>query len=507
MRRVWICAALALLLAPVLRGQWSMELRPGRKQLFIDDEVVGKLRNLRRRLHQPVKNPVEPILRPEHPWENLALQTRNAPFWDPQAGVWKLYYLAFVARDGDAHASCLAVSRDGLRWEKPALGLVDWAGSKQNNLVTAPGNEADFLYHVLYDPGDVPARRFKGLFGISRRQPAVSADGLHWTRLPVAAVPSQDESQLNYDPVTRQFIATVKHEGPYGRSVYLALSRDFETWTKPELVFHADGVDQERGRRRLAERLTDARYTPLTINQPDQYNVDVYNMPAFPYEGLYLGLPMKFHQSGPTPIGNQDGFHHVELVVSRDLRHWSPVADRAVFIPNAPAGPGVYDTGTIVPPTRPVARERELWFYYTGIKRRFQPENVKVGTDGKPRYVSVPDSGAIYLARLRPEGFVSLDAGDLEGSVTTLPLTLAGKRLFCNADAAAGQLRAEIMDARGQKPIAGYNLEACQPLTGDHVDAELRWKGAAGLAALPKEPVRLRFVLRNASLYAFWLTD
>ena len=100
-------------------------------------------------------------------------------------------------------------------------------------------------------------------------------------------------------------------------------------------------------------------------------------MPAFAYQGIYIGMPMKFHQSGPTPIGNQDGFHHVELVTSRDLEHWTPVADRAVFIPNAPVGPGVYDTGTIVPPTRPIVRDGELWFYYSGIKRRFQPENVK----------------------------------------------------------------------------------------------------------------------------------
>src|SRR5262249_33709875 len=150
--------------------------------------------------------------------------------------------------------------------------LVDWEGSKQNNLVTAPGNPADFLYHVLYDPADVPARRYKALFGISGRQPAVSADGLHWNRLAAAPVPSQDESQLNQAEPPRQSLATVKHEGPYGRSIYLAISRDFETWTKPELVFAADGVDQERGRRRLAERLPDPRYAPLQINQPDQYN-------------------------------------------------------------------------------------------------------------------------------------------------------------------------------------------------------------------------------------------
>jgi hypothetical protein len=481
-----------------------MDLRAGQRQLFLDDHVISRMRNLRRTLHQPVKNPDSPIVRPENSWENLIVQTRNAPFWDPQAGLWKLYYLAFVRANGDSHTSCMAVSKDGIRWEKRPLGLVEWQGSKQNNLITSAPDDG-FLYHVVYDPDDLPARRYKGLFGIGTRRPAVSADGLHWTRLDVPGVPSQDESQLNYDPETRQYVATVKHEGPYGRSVYLALSPDFERWTAPKMIFHADGVDQERGRRRLGARMTDARYVPLTINRPDQYNVDIYNMPVFRYEGIYIGMPMKFHQSGPTPIGNADGFHHVELVTSRDLEHWTPVADRAVFIPPAPAGAGVYDTGTIVPPTHPVVRGNELWLYYSGIKRRFQPENVKIGTDGKPHHVSVPDGGAIYLARLRRDGFVSLDAGDLEGSLLTMPLKVAGRRLYVNADARQGEVRAEILDATGRRVLEAFKLDGSQPLRGDHLEGELRWTGAADLSGLPDAPVRIRFFLRNASLYAFWV--
>ncbi len=55
---------------------------------------------------------------------------------------------------------------------------------------------------------------------------------------------------------------------------------------------------------------------------PADYNTDVYNMPIFPYGGVYIGTPMFFNQSGPTPIGNSEGFHHVELVTSRDLIRW-----------------------------------------------------------------------------------------------------------------------------------------------------------------------------------------
>ena len=182
----------------------------------------------------------------------------------------------------------------GLHWEKPVLNLIEWDGSKANNLVARHDNSDQFLYHALYDPADVPERRYKALFGIGKRQPAVSADGLHWSLLPTPSIPSADESQLIYDELGKQFLSTVKHTGPYGRSVYLTTSKNFNEWTEPKLIFHADGYDQELGRQRLADRMSNPRWVPLTINQPSQYNVDIYNMPVFPYEGHYIGLPMKF---------------------------------------------------------------------------------------------------------------------------------------------------------------------------------------------------------------------
>jgi len=490
-----------------VRGQQFPTVSPEHKELFVDDYLIGKLVNLKRTLHQPIKH--GPILRPENSWENLALQTRNVPFWVPDEKVWKLYYMAF-ARKGkrEQHTTSLAISKDGLHWEKPVLNLIEWDGSKANNLVARHDNSDQFLYHALYDPADVPERRYKALFGIiGKRQPAVSADGLHWSLLPTPSIPSADESQLIYDELGKQFLSTVKHTGPYGRSVYLTTSKNFNEWTEPKLIFHADGYDQELGRQRLADRMSNPRWVPLTINQPSQYNVDIYNMPVFPYEGHYIALPMKFHQSGPTPIGNSDGFHLVEMVSSRDLHRWSPVAGRRAFIPPSFAGPDVYDTGSVVPPTRPVVRDGELWFYYTGLKRRFQEANIATMADGSRRYRSVPDIGAILLAKLRLDGFVSMDAGELKGTLLTVPLHLKGRRLFVNVDALDGEVTAEIFDSRGREVMGSFSVEHSQPVRGDHLEAELKWSGGADLSVLGDKQVRIRFHLRRARLYSFWVTE
>ena len=82
---------------------------------------------------------------------------------------------------------CLAISRDGYRWEKPSLGLVEINGSTDNNAVVVPGTEDEttHLGVAFHDPDDPdPERRFKAVFAISKRlAAAVSADGLRWREL------------------------------------------------------------------------------------------------------------------------------------------------------------------------------------------------------------------------------------------------------------------------------------------------------------------------------------
>lgn len=509
-----VCAAFVL--GCTAGAQESLELRPGEKQLFLDDYVIKAIQNLQRVIHRPTKISPEPIIRPEHSWENLVVQTRNTPFWDPAEQVWKLYYISFLEDEGgtqNSSAQCLAISRDGLEWTKPDLGLVEWDGSKSNNLVTLHRKNRKAmseLFHVIYDPKDVPARRFKGFFGINGRQPAVSPDGLHWQRLNTPVIPSQDESQLIYDELGGQFLATVKHEGPYGRSVYLVTSKDFNEWTTTRMIFHADGEDQTASRSRIAARLIDPRFAPLTINRPADYNTDVYNMPVFPYEGIYIGTPMFFNQSGPNPapIGNTDGFHHVELVTSRDLIRWERVARRALFMENAHIGSGAYDTAQYIPANRPVRHGNELWFYHSGIKYRFHPDNVKTRPDGTKNYMSIRDSGAIYVSRLRLDGFVSLNAAELEGALLTRPMLVKGNQLHVNVNARpGGRLRAEVWDAAGRQVLEGFNVDTSTVITGDQISAQLSWAGGKSLGDLAGQRVRLRFILQQADLYSFWVTD
>lgn len=481
---------------PAPDGWTALTLRPGERQLFLDDFVLGDLDGVSRVIHPPRKYEHNPVLAPDLPSDGAAIQARDAPSWDEQEQVWKLWYIRFGDDGNGAGGAGFARSKDGLHWEKPILGLVESHGSRRNNLTVVQGRPKAFIQHVMIDPRAPPERRYKGLIGPHGREPIVSADGLTFTPLDVPPIPSEDESHLNWDESARQFILTVKQPGPFGRSVYLSLSPDFEHWTKPELIYHADAQDQALGAQYLREIEGDARYWRPTVNHPHEYNVEIYNMAVFRYEGLYIGLPNYFESSGriPLPRGNQDGINSPKLACSRDLRAWTRVGDRAHFLPISPLGPGVIDTGQIMASSHPVRHGDELWFYYSGIDVRHRPNVPRVIDEYR---------GAICVAMLRVDGFVSLHAGPDGGFVDTRPVVLDGGRLCVNVTA-PGEVRVELTSRDGREPLAGWEAGACVPISGDHARMEVRWPGRS-LAELRGRAVRVRFHLKDADLYSFWL--
>ena len=104
------------------------------------------------------------------------------------------------------------------------------------------------------------------------------------------------------------------------------------------------------------------------------------------------------------------------------------------------------------------------------------------------------------LAVLRRDGFVSLDAGEDEGSVATQPFTLPAGRLYVNVDAHDGELLAEVCDKKGTV------LAKSEVVHGDRTQVEMKWKEGDPVE-LKQQTVSLRFKLRNASLYSYWLED
>ena len=480
-------AALMLLPAGVASGQdiAVLNLRPkdtatievglGQRQLFLDDHGIAEIAALQRTMHPAAKKGA--VIRPDPDRPKGGLQIRCAPLWIPQE---KIYRFLVADTAGPSTLFRWFASSDGLHW--------------------TPGPQPDIgSYTLVYDEKDPdPQRRYKA--ASPPEGFAVSANGIHWQKLKVSGVPSGDEANFSYDPQAGLFLLTVKIGGPHGRSVGLATSEDFENWTNHGLLFHADDKDQKVGRKAIEARLADPGFLP-PYNKPDPsaFNVDVYNMGVFRYEGLYIGMPSMYHSTSRIPnYSNTEGFHLVHLASSRDLKNWTRHGDRKPFIGSSQIGNGAYDLTQILGPSDAVRRGEELWFYYTGLKYR----GGRVLKEGKwvpgPGFKPDPDGGGICLAVLRRDGFISLDAGKQEGTIQTEPFKLPGSTLFVNVDAPKGNLRVEVLD--GEDKVVAQSV----PLSGDLLREPVKW-AEGNIADLKDQTASLRFTLRNGQFYSYWL--
>jgi len=156
----------------------------------------------------------------------------------------------------------------------------------------------------------------------------------------------------------------------------------------------------------------------------------------------------------------------------------------------------------------------ELWFYYSGRTYRHPPYS---GNDNGPEW------GAIGLAKLRLDGFASLDAsfdfassgaafrpGTVQtyqrtglhytsGTVQTKPFVVSAEELFLNVKADHGEVIVEVLGADGQ-PLSGYKST---PIKADGVLVPVKWENGRKLASLQGRVISLRFSMANARLYAF----
>ncbi|HAA50551.1 MAG TPA: hypothetical protein DCE43_12605, partial [Planctomycetaceae bacterium] len=140
----------------------------------------------------------------------------------------------------------------------------------------------------------------------------------------------------------------------------------------------------------------------------------------------------------------------------------------------------------------------ELWFYYTGLKYRATFNYEGKYPNGK--IVVLPQfdgpGGAICLAVLRRDGFVSLQAGATPGVVMTEAFVIRGEEWYVNAQLAeGGQLVVEVIDDTGAV------VALSKPVTGDQPSCPIRWARGTG-RGLVNQRVRVRFQLTHGHLFS-----
>jgi hypothetical protein len=454
------------------------------RQLLVDDFLIEQS-SLYREFHAATYHDANPILQPDRPWEQqdphaelagyppsaAAMVFSDGVFFDPDERVFKMWYMA-----GYQNHTALAVSRDGLAWDKPSLSIV-----RGTNLVSTDRRDSSTTWLDL-SARDERARYKQASYSLEHKALALSesADGIHWRRAGMSG-PCGDRSTFFRNPVRDAWVFSLRHDiAGLNRTRQYVESPSFATATwdarAPVSWIGADALDHVD--------------PAVPTTRPELYNLD-----AVAYESLFIGL-FDIYRGEPR---DREKPNDLCIGFSRDGFHWSRLS-RAPFIRvSNTRGAWNFSNVQSAGGCCLVVGDR-LHFYVSG----------RQGIEG----TSLPGRCSTGLATLRRDGFSSLSdrwpAGIARaisgppGTLITRPLRFSGSQLFVNAQI-DGELRAEVLDISG-RPIDGFGIDRAIAVRGDATRLPVTWSGGASLAALANTPVRLRFTLNRARLFSFWIS-
>ncbi|MDP6060851.1 MAG: hypothetical protein QGH33_18230, partial [Pirellulaceae bacterium] len=443
-------------------------------QFVIDNFIIDnhwaikyKQESMKRVFHPPLKHVGNPVIAGEGGYTSIVK--------DEETGHFRMWYQTWVASPvqgkSGRYAIAYAESKDGLSWELPKLGLYDWKGTKENNIVWTglKGKRGSQVYMLEVPEEALNGYRFVMLYGgLGGSHLIGSQDGIHWDRdsaTNIASMHSDTQNAVVYDPRRKEYVMFCRAKHIYR-------------------TFRGDIIDTGASRRvaRMSSKDLWRKWDtePQNILIPDELDEDAgfnffYGMPTRYYANIYWGFLWPFKMN--TDI-------HTELAWSRDGFNFKRMPGRPKLI--ARGNDGSWDDGMVFSGYQWLEVGDQWWMYYAGW-------------DG-PHGTSERNVG-IGLVKMRKEGFVSMHGPSRGGVVCTRKILWPGGRLAINADAQHGEVSVRVTDAK-RKAIDGFDYDECESFSDDDVNHEVRWKEKS-LESLAGEVIRFEFFLKDADLYTF----
>jgi len=498
-RRRWLQFAgfLAASRIPLAASSGAVDIAD-RRELFVDDFLIDRLHGARRILHRPVAREVS--LDRTKPWEGNA-SGYTTVFQD--GDLYRMYYRGthIVYSQGKGTTThpevvCYAESRDGIQWSRPDLGIVEFEGSKKNNIIWDGVGSHNFTPFLDTSPNAAPEAKYKAMGRGKSLNPNdksrfghglyifKSADGIHWKLSRDDAVITEgafDSQNLAFwDSLRGEYRAYVR-DFRDGRDIRTCTSKDFIHWTNPVFLTYSPG--------RMGQLYTNGvipyyRAPHIFVGFPTRY-VD------YGWAESTKQLPQREYRELVASASQRSGTAFTEsmFMSGRDGLHFEVWPES--FVRPGPQRPGSWfygdkyqNWGIVETKSNLPGAAKELSFYLSEAGRQ-------------------EDGNRLWRYTLRIDGFVSVSAPLSGGECLTKALRFEGNRLGINfSTSAAGTVRVEIQDDYG-RPIPGFTLEECDLQYGDELDRTISWKKSRDVSKLAAKPVRLRFELRDADLYSF----
>jgi hypothetical protein len=420
---------------------------------------------------------VGPVLANDKPWE-YSLCYPTLGFID---GKYRMWYEVIAPREhGAADLVCYAESANGIKWKKPELGLVEFAGSKRNNIVYSEALAGRGFHGVgvFWDSSAPPEEQYKAVYNsvapaesVARLKSdspgsvtplgeaknlliycAASPDGIRWRPLPnpLMAQMSDTGTTMYYDEVLRRYVGYFRmsfmNRRVIGRSEGTTLDAP---WPAPEAVLWTD---------------------PADLPSNDYYTNG---------KSLYPGTKTA-HFLFPTIYERFSDTSIIRMVGSLDGKNWLCVPGGNVVKQGIE---GSWDGGCV--------------FAGNGLAE-IDGDRVAlpyIGYALPHKFPRLERCGEVGLATW-PSHRLSAIVSDEEGEFFTQPFKLAGDKLQLNFHARRdGYVKVEVVGQEGRA------LDDCDPLWGDRLRALVTWKGQPSISN--SAGVTFRFRLRAAKLYSF----
>ena len=476
---------------------------PSKHLLFFDEHMVLGMKNVEFAINRAVKAPRNPVIRGDRPWEGKTIAEVTVVY-DEEQKLFRMWYpvydyhppippagtpadgkIADLVEERKRCTACYAISKDGHHWEKPNLGLVEFQGSRQNNIIMASSLESRTHFatgHVFRDPIETdPAKRYKGMKPRMLRGRMVidlyfSPTGVKWTpyeRNPVFDLNKPGSwgptSYMGWDPIRKVYAVYMENCGhqkcPDGkRLIGRAESPDMIHWSEPDTI--------------------------LVPDDRDGPYVQPYALHPTTYREFYIGLLWSHN----VRLQN----HHPQFVFSRDGSRF----DRRYRDSFIERGTGAeFDSNNLLP-IKPIVRGDEIFLFYLAANYRSPEQFDALGKEKAEM--------SIGLAVVQRDRFVCIQpTKGNTGEVVTRSMRPSGKKLILNmqiAEGRNGEVKVEIMDP-AHWPVSGFALGDADPLTKSGLDITATWKGSDNIGSVAGKPIKLRISLKNAQLFSVRFSD
>ncbi len=483
------------------------------REVFWDDYIVDTERTTaRKRMHSPSRR--ELAISFDAPWEGGHCYFINM-FRD--CSIYRMYYHASNEGTPNGVRICYAESINGINWTKPKLGICEFKGSKENNIILdvgmTPNAEKTITdnFYVFKDmnPNCPKDELYKAISNCHHENKSelrcyLSPDGIHF--------------RYGWDVYSRFTYFDSLNTAHYDKRIgkYRCF---FRGWHNDELVCDCNASA-------LSKCVTrDIRYMesedfknwsdPIQLNFGEGANdFQLYTNNVEPYyraDHILVGFPAryidryKWTDNYEKLCGKEERYARMTnkftdrfgytvtdclFMCSRDGKKWYR-PDEA-FLRPGPENDWSWRYGDCF-------MNAGMFEYDTSFPNEDPELSFLVPTK---RWTTENSGNLLYRYGMRIDGFISRYSDYANSTLLTKPFVFSGSKLTINFEtSAAGNIYVELTDKNG-RTLSEYR--SCE-LFGNSVDREVTFEG--NISALAGKAIRIRFTMSDADIYSFRFTE